>query len=241
MSRFAALRYLLKSLLSPGSPCLKPCKTIGPPIANSPQLQATDESFGETFGFHHDHDNIGSVNRARHSTSAQRQNVLCSIIAIASRELPPSPPAFGFSLKMVKERRVGPISQAQGAVLGSALREFTEHRDVKVESQFTGKIQPQLPKHLKGKEQTLVGPPNDEVVKAWKDLHIDIVVIKIPKEDAQRLPNQTLLTPGEKDGYIVGNRDMTDQQCKKYWIYLEHCTNNLRQAIMCYSDISTIP
>ena len=48
------------------------------------------------------------------------------------------------------------------------------------------------------------GPPNDEVGQAWRELYIDIGVIKIPKEDAEKLPNQTLPIPGEEDGYIVG-------------------------------------
>ncbi|KAJ4398918.1 hypothetical protein N0V85_006163 [Neurospora sp. IMI 360204] len=109
------------------------------------------------------------------------------------------------------------------------------------------------------------GPPNDQVNKAWRDLYIDIGVIKIPKEDAEKLPNQTLPIPGDEDGYIAGlkvyhqlhcldlirkhfypdryggDRDMTEQQRKEYWIHLEHCIDNLRQAIMCCSDISTIP
>lgn len=33
---------------------------------------------------------------------------------------------------------------------------------------------------------------------------IGIGVIKIPKSDAERLPNKTLPIPGEDDGYITG-------------------------------------
>lgn len=33
---------------------------------------------------------------------------------------------------------------------------------------------------------------------------LGVGVIKVPKADAERLPNQTLAIPGEDDGYIVG-------------------------------------
>lgn len=109
------------------------------------------------------------------------------------------------------------------------------------------------------------GPPTDEVDKAWENSYIDIGVIKIPKADADRLPNQTLPIPGEDDGYIVGvevyhqlhcldlirrhlypdrygaDTKMSPQGRIEYWIHLEHCIDNLRQTIMCYSDITTIP
>ncbi|KAK3351077.1 hypothetical protein B0H65DRAFT_567985 [Neurospora tetraspora] len=167
-------------------------------------------------------------------------------------------------------------------VLGWGLRELTGPRDVSVKSQFTDYVVKDTPEvfspAIKATEWKEVvfhnnfedktrwqGPPNDEVDKAWRDLYIDIGVIKIPKEDAEKLPNQTLPIPGEEDGYIVGlevyhqlhcldlirkhfyperyggDRDMTEQQRKEYWIHLEHCIDNLRQTIMCYSDISTIP
>ncbi|KAK3387940.1 hypothetical protein B0H63DRAFT_448727 [Podospora didyma] len=109
------------------------------------------------------------------------------------------------------------------------------------------------------------GPPNDDVDKAWEESYLGVGVIKIPKSDADRLPNQTLPIPGEDDGYIVGvevfhqlhcldllrrhlypdryhnEKGMNAQQLKEYWIHLEHCIDNLRQTIMCYSDVSTIP
>ncbi|KAK3313319.1 hypothetical protein B0H66DRAFT_483595 [Apodospora peruviana] len=109
------------------------------------------------------------------------------------------------------------------------------------------------------------GPPDDEVDKAWRDIYVGIGVIKIPKVDAERLPNSTLPIPGEEDGYITGlevyhqlhrldlirksmypdryggDKGMSPAKKKIYWIHLEHCIDNLRQTIMCYSDISTIP
>ena len=75
----------------------------------------------------------------------------------------------------------------------------------------------------------------------------------------------TLPIPGEEDAYITGlevyhqlhcldllrkqlypdrygaDRGMTPEGKREYWIHLEHCVDNLRQTIMCYSDISTIP
>lgn len=109
------------------------------------------------------------------------------------------------------------------------------------------------------------GPPDDSVDAAWRDLYINVGVIKIPKSDADRLPNATLPIPGEEDGYITGlevyhqlhcldlvrkhlypdryggDKYMSPEGKKEYWIHLEHCIDNLRQTIMCYSDISTIP
>ncbi|KAH8903529.1 hypothetical protein BR93DRAFT_981318 [Coniochaeta sp. PMI_546] len=109
------------------------------------------------------------------------------------------------------------------------------------------------------------GPPDDEVDKAWREIYVDIGVIKIPKADADKLPNATLPIPGEEDGYIIAlevyhqlhcldllrkhlypdrygaDRQMSSRAKKKYWVHLEHCIDNLRQTIMCHSDVSTIP
>ncbi|KAF3762728.1 hypothetical protein M406DRAFT_264782, partial [Cryphonectria parasitica EP155] len=109
------------------------------------------------------------------------------------------------------------------------------------------------------------GPPTDEVDKAWDAIYRGVGVIKIPKAQAEQLPNHTLPIPGEEDGYIVGlevyhqlhcldfirralypdyyggDKSMNEQEKKEYWIHIDHCVDNLRQTITCYSDISTIP
>ncbi|KAK4214179.1 hypothetical protein QBC37DRAFT_284433, partial [Rhypophila decipiens] len=109
------------------------------------------------------------------------------------------------------------------------------------------------------------GPPDDDVDRAWHDLYVDVGVIKIPSADADRLPNSTLPIPGDEGFYITGLEVYHQLHCldlvrkhlypdrygadggmspaakKEYWIHLEHCIDNLRQTIMCYADVSTIP
>ncbi|KAK7691291.1 hypothetical protein QCA50_004685 [Cerrena zonata] len=118
-----------------------------------------------------------------------------------------------------------------------------------------------------GRQTTMYqGEPSDTVDKAWEDLYNDFGVSKIPKAQALQLPNKTVSIPGDEDNYIVALSVFHQLHCLNmirralragYYRdpatgaiggvlpedlpeHIDHCVDNIRQALMCSADISSI-
>ncbi|KAL4993635.1 hypothetical protein BDV10DRAFT_198160 [Aspergillus recurvatus] len=114
-----------------------------------------------------------------------------------------------------------------------------------------------------GDERTpYMGPPTDAYDRAWEDLY-NYGIIKIPRSDAAQLVNHTLPLSSEPGQYVVEIDVFHQLHClhhlhKKAWghemgvntnnpdevsaflQHLDHCSESLRQSLMCSSDVSTI-
>ncbi|KAL4928133.1 oxidase ustYa family protein [Aspergillus undulatus] len=107
-----------------------------------------------------------------------------------------------------------------------------------------------------------MGPPTDAYDKAWEDLY-NYGIIKIPKSDAAQLVNHTLPLSSEPGQYVVeidvfhqlhclhhlhkkawghqmGVNKSSPDEVSAFWDHLDHCSESLRQSLMCSSDVSTI-
>jgi len=110
------------------------------------------------------------------------------------------------------------------------------------------------------------GHPSPEVDQAWLDLYDWFGLSKVPKWQARLLPNKTLAIPGDEENYAVGLSVFHQLHClnlvrqglypdyyadpvtgaiggvpKEDWPdHLSHCLDNVRQALMCSSDISLV-
>lgn len=108
--------------------------------------------------------------------------------------------------------------------------------------------------------------PSPEVDQAWLDLYNSFGLSKIPKDQARLLPNKTLPIPGDEEYYAVGLSVFHQLHCLNiirkglradYYAdpltgaisgilpedwpdHVSHCLENLRQSVMCASDISLI-
>ncbi|KAI0073073.1 hypothetical protein K474DRAFT_1603983 [Panus rudis PR-1116 ss-1] len=118
-----------------------------------------------------------------------------------------------------------------------------------------------------GSKKTIYqGPPSNETDKAWDDLYNRHGLSKIPKWQARLLPNKTLPIPGDEEYYAVGLAVFHQLHClnimrkglspeyytdpvtgaiagipKDEWSdHLSHCVDNIRQSLMCASDISLV-
>ncbi|CEL09746.1 hypothetical protein ASPCAL12876 [Aspergillus calidoustus] len=113
------------------------------------------------------------------------------------------------------------------------------------------------------KERTpYMGPPTDAYDEAWEDLY-NYGIIKIPQSDAGQLVNHTLPLASEPGQYVVeldvfhqphclhylhkkawghdmGLSTSDPDEVTKFWQHLDHCSESLRQSLMCSSDVSTI-
>ncbi|KAL4799883.1 hypothetical protein BDV19DRAFT_200462 [Aspergillus venezuelensis] len=114
-----------------------------------------------------------------------------------------------------------------------------------------------------GDERTpFMGPPSDAYDKAWEDLY-NYGIIKIPLSDAAQLANHTMPHPSDPGQYIVeldvfhqlhclhhlhkkawghdmGLNTSNADEVSSFWAHLDHCSESLRQSLMCSSDVSTI-
>ncbi|KAL4874961.1 hypothetical protein BJY04DRAFT_172202 [Aspergillus karnatakaensis] len=114
-----------------------------------------------------------------------------------------------------------------------------------------------------GDEQTpYMGPPTEEYDAAWEDLY-NYGIIKIPKSDAAQLVNHTLPLSSDPGKYVVeldvfhqlhclhhlhkkawghtmGLNESDPSAVSAFWEHLDHCSESLRQSLMCSSDVSTI-
>ncbi|KAL4982440.1 hypothetical protein BDW68DRAFT_195347 [Aspergillus falconensis] len=114
-----------------------------------------------------------------------------------------------------------------------------------------------------GDERTpYMGPPTDAYDEAWEDLY-NYGIIKIPKSDAAQLVNYTLPLASNPDEYVVeidvfhqlhclhhlhkkawgyemGVNTSNSDEVSAFWQHLDHCSESLRQSLMCSSDVSTI-
>ncbi|THH30884.1 hypothetical protein EUX98_g3329 [Antrodiella citrinella] len=108
------------------------------------------------------------------------------------------------------------------------------------------------------------GEPSDEVDKAWEDLYNSFGLSQIPKAQARLLPNKTLPILGDEENYAVGLAVFHQLHClnslrkglnpeyyrdpvtgaisniaQEDWPeHASHCVDNIRQSLMCASDIS---
>ncbi|CAL1712108.1 unnamed protein product [Somion occarium] len=118
-----------------------------------------------------------------------------------------------------------------------------------------------------GRSKTIYqGEPSEEVDSAWLDLYNVFGLSKIPKWQARLLPNKTLPIPGDEQNYAVGLAVFHQLHClnmirqglypeyyrdpvtgsiagfpaEEWPDHVSHCLDNIRQSIMCASDISLI-
>ncbi|KAL5355025.1 hypothetical protein BJX96DRAFT_170277 [Aspergillus floccosus] len=107
-----------------------------------------------------------------------------------------------------------------------------------------------------------MGPPSDAYDKAWEGLY-NYGIIKIPQSDAAQLINRTIPLASEPGMYVVEldvfhqlhclhhlhkkawghdmGVNMSDpKEVEDFWTHLDHCSDSLRQNLMCSSDVSTI-
>ncbi|KAL4960883.1 oxidase ustYa family protein [Aspergillus stella-maris] len=114
-----------------------------------------------------------------------------------------------------------------------------------------------------GDEKTAyMGPPSDTYDRAWEDLY-NYGIIKIPQSDAAQLVNHTMPHPSDPGQYVVeldvfhqlhclhhlhkkawgfdmGLNTSNADEVSSFWEHLDHCSESLRQSLMCSSDVSTI-
>ncbi|KAJ7186492.1 hypothetical protein C8R46DRAFT_1206495 [Mycena filopes] len=96
--------------------------------------------------------------------------------------------------------------------------------------------------------------PSPEVDKAWEDLYV-YAASRIPKSEAAKMTNATWPILNEEGNHVIALElfhqlhclDMIRQQSHpghNYTllskIHLRHCIGAIRQALMCYADISPI-
>ncbi|KAL4942954.1 hypothetical protein BDV06DRAFT_211448 [Aspergillus oleicola] len=114
-----------------------------------------------------------------------------------------------------------------------------------------------------GDERTpYMGPPDGAYDRAWEDLY-NYGIIKIPQSDAAQLVNHTMPLSSDPGQYIVevdvfhqlhclhhlhkkawghemGLNTSNLDEVSAFWQHLDHCSESLRQSLMCSSDVSTI-
>ncbi|THH00335.1 hypothetical protein EW026_g2166 [Hermanssonia centrifuga] len=110
------------------------------------------------------------------------------------------------------------------------------------------------------------GEPSNAVDNAWSDLYNAFGVSRISKSEARLLPNQTLAIPGDENHHIISLSVFHELHClntirkalhTEYYTdpitgnlgvipkaevpeHISHCIDNIRQALMCASDITPI-
>ncbi|GLB20941.1 hypothetical protein AtubIFM61612_010889 [Aspergillus tubingensis] len=112
-----------------------------------------------------------------------------------------------------------------------------KYKTVKFESGFAAKT-------------PYMGPPSEAYDKAWEDLY-NYGIIKIPQSDAAQLVNYTMPLASEPGMYMhhlhkkawghdMGVNMSDPQEVEDFWTHLDHCSDSIRQNLMCSSDVSTI-
>ncbi|KAI0146669.1 hypothetical protein BJ166DRAFT_538323 [Pestalotiopsis sp. NC0098] len=106
--------------------------------------------------------------------------------------------------------------------------------------------------------------PTDSIDDAWAELYSPWMWSKIPRNQAAQLNNLTINIPGEEDQYLIGLDVFHQLHCldnirRGLWPdryrhedymggqgmsllsakHLDHCVDQIRQVIMCASDVST--
>ncbi|RAH54431.1 hypothetical protein BO85DRAFT_103687 [Aspergillus piperis CBS 112811] len=112
------------------------------------------------------------------------------------------------------------------------------------------------------KKTPYMGPPTEAYDKAWEDLY-NYGIIKIPQSEAAQLVNYTMPLASEPGMYMVEldvfhqlhclhhlhkkawghdmGVNMSDpEDVENFWTHLDHCSDSIRQNLMCSSDLSTI-
>ncbi|GLA89660.1 hypothetical protein AtubIFM56815_004148 [Aspergillus tubingensis] len=133
--------------------------------------------------------------------------------------------------------------------LFSPANKLIKYKNVKFESGFAKKTQ-------------YMGPPSEAYDEAWEDLY-NYGIIKIPQSEAAQLVNYTMPLASEPGMYMVEidvfhqlhclhhlhkkawghdmGVNMSDpQEVEDFWTHLDHCSDSIRQNLMCSSDLSTI-
>ncbi|KAJ7906204.1 hypothetical protein B0H13DRAFT_1619603 [Mycena leptocephala] len=96
-------------------------------------------------------------------------------------------------------------------------------------------------------------PPSDEVDQAWEQLYA-YAASRVPKSEVVKMTNRTWPILHEEGNYIIALDvfhqlhclDMLRQQLYpdnytlKSKVHLRHCVGAIRQALMCYADISPV-
>ncbi|RDW92936.1 oxidase ustYa family protein [Aspergillus mulundensis] len=113
-----------------------------------------------------------------------------------------------------------------------------------------------------GQKSPYMGPPSEAYDKAWEDLY-NYGIIKIPTSDAAKLVNHTLPLSSEPGNYVVeidvfhqlhclhhlhkkawghemGVNESDPEEVRRFWTHLDHCSESLRQSLMCSSDVAPI-
>ncbi|KAK7696234.1 hypothetical protein QCA50_000887 [Cerrena zonata] len=128
-------------------------------------------------------------------------------------------------------------------------------------------LEPQLKTFTMEPNSTVYqGEPSKAVDDAWSKLYNNIGISKIPKSEARLLPNKTLPIPGDEENYVAALSVFHQLHCLNilrkalrpdYYRnsvtgylagispemlpdHLSHCVDNIRQSLMCSSDISVI-
>ncbi|OJJ66335.1 hypothetical protein ASPBRDRAFT_665868 [Aspergillus brasiliensis CBS 101740] len=107
-----------------------------------------------------------------------------------------------------------------------------------------------------------MGPPSETYDQAWEDLY-NYGIVKIPRSESAQLVNYTVPLASEPGMYIIEldvfhqlhclhhlhkkawghdmGVNMSDpEEVENFWIHLDHCSDSIRQNLMCTSDVSTI-
>ncbi|KAF8991800.1 hypothetical protein BDQ17DRAFT_1254546, partial [Cyathus striatus] len=103
-------------------------------------------------------------------------------------------------------------------------------------------------------------PPSPELDLMWKQLY-GFGISRIPRNQAEKLPNKTAAIPGDPDGFYIAELEVFHQlHCLNmvrqalypdYYpdmrmgtprsdVHIGHCIDAIRQSLMCSADISTI-
>ncbi|GAW23803.1 hypothetical protein ANO14919_133800 [Xylariales sp. No.14919] len=120
----------------------------------------------------------------------------------------------------------------------------------------------------RGEDKTpFQGWPSDEIDKTWQDAYIAGMLTTVDHDTAKQLPEETerLPVPGREDEYLVTLDVFHQMHCldivrmalypKRYdksfylangtidyckWLHVDHCIDQLRQALLCNSDVSVV-
>ncbi|VDC00879.1 unnamed protein product [Peniophora sp. CBMAI 1063] len=143
-------------------------------------------------------------------------------------------------------RRAGPVNSTASVCqyLYSPATEAIEYKPVKFTRGYVGDV----PLY----EQ----PPSAEVDAAWKALWLSPEIVSIPRSQAALLPNRTWPILGNEENYMTGLDMFHQLHCLDtlrmaihpedypdldYTInHLRHCVGHLRQAIMCFGDVTPV-
>ncbi|RWA09506.1 hypothetical protein EKO27_g5598 [Xylaria grammica] len=120
----------------------------------------------------------------------------------------------------------------------------------------------------RGEDKTpFQGWPSDEIDKTWQDAYIAGMLTTVDHDTAKQLPEETerLPVPGREDEYLVTLDVFHQMHCldivrmalypQRYdksfylangtidyckWLHVDHCIDQLRQALLCNSDVSVV-